>query len=70
MKPELKYEEGVLTVEANLSTQVDADKDGKPSVVVSAPIALKIDAAEAVTEIAKKDMPLIESILKNLKLSL
>jgi hypothetical protein len=52
-KPEMKYEDGKLVVDA--SAQVDADKDGKPS--VSASVKIEIDAMEAVSEIIKKEVP-------------
>jgi len=59
----LKFEDGKLVV--NLSGGVDADKDGKKSIEADA--VVKIDAAEAVSEIAKKDLPWLEAVLKQVK---
>lgn len=67
MKPELKYEAGVLTVKTNVAKVVDADQDGKASLKVSADLAVEADAVEVVSEIAKKDYPLVEAILKSIK---
>jgi hypothetical protein len=53
MKPELKYENGLLIAKA--FTGVDADKDGIHS--VKAEVILTIDAKEAVTEILKNEIP-------------
>jgi hypothetical protein len=53
MKPELKYENGLLIAKA--FTGVDGDKDGVYS--VKAEVVLTIDAKEAVTEILKNEVP-------------
>lgn len=60
---ELKFENGKLVV--RLSGAVDADKDGKKSVEAEA--SIKIDAAEAVSEIARKDLPWLEAIISQHK---
>lgn len=60
MKPELKFEGGKLLVKA--AHAVDTDKDGVSA--VEAAIELKIDALEAITEIAKKDLPFLKAILE------
>lgn len=66
-KPTLSYENGILKVDAQFSQAVDGDADGKKSVTASATLAVEVDAYEAVTEIAKKDLPLVEMILKTIK---
>ena len=62
-KPTMKFVEGKLLVEA--AAQVDSDKDQKPALV--AKMQLEIDAAEAVSEIAKKDLPWLEALLTQIK---
>lgn len=62
-KPVLKFEGGKLSTEIKLV--IDADVDGKPA--VQAAIQIEIDAAEAISEIAKKDLPWLEAILSQLK---
>jgi hypothetical protein len=66
-KPELKYEAGILTVKASVAQVVDADKDGKASLKVTADFLAEVDAVEVISEIAKKDYPLVEAILKSIK---
>jgi hypothetical protein len=63
MEKPYKIEQGIVTVE--LEGKYDGDKDGKQS--VKGKIVLEIDAYEMVTEIAKKDYPMVELILKQLK---
>jgi hypothetical protein len=53
MKPELKFEGGLLIAKA--MTGVDADKDGQHS--IKAEVVLTIDAKEAVSEIIKNEIP-------------
>lgn len=60
----MSYENGVLKVKAAHSAQVDKDGDAKPSLKVSGQVEMELDAYEAVTEIAKKDLPFLESIIK------
>lgn len=62
MKPEYKFENGKLI--AKFGAGVDADKDA----VMSAEIALelKIDVLEAMTEIAKTDLPWLKEIIGKL----
>lgn len=67
MKPEIKYEAGVVTASVKLAHAVDADQDGKPSLAVSADVNVQLDAIEVISEIAKKDYPLVEAILKSIK---
>lgn len=62
MKPELKFENGKLI--ANAATSVDTDKDGVAALTAS--VVVSIDAAEAVTEIAKKDLPWLKAIIEKL----
>ena len=52
-KPKLKYEDGKLIATGSLN--VDGDKDGQPSVKLSA--SLEVDAMEAVSEIVKDKVP-------------
>jgi len=58
-----KIENGVVTVE--LSKGYDGDKDGKES--VKAKLVLEIQAYELVTEIAKKDLPMLEMVIAQIK---
>jgi hypothetical protein len=53
MKPELKFENGMIVAKA--VTGVDADKDGQHS--IKAEVVLTIDAKEAVSEIIKNEIP-------------
>ncbi|MFN3453436.1 MAG: hypothetical protein ACK41T_00650 [Pseudobdellovibrio sp.] len=62
-KPEIKFQDGKLFVQAAI--QGDFDNDQKPSVVLKT--ELEIDAYEAVTEIAKKDIAILEMIIKQIK---
>ncbi len=62
-KPELKIEAGVLTVK--LAQNVDLNADGQSSGSIN--VELKVDLAEVIQEIAKKDMPLLNVILAQLK---
>lgn len=63
-KPELKFKDGILTVTA--ATQADFDNDQKPSAKVA--VTLEVDAYEAVTEIAKKDIAFLEAIIKQINI--
>ena len=63
-KPEIKIEAGKLV--AKIAHSVDADADGKVAGTVAAEITL--DLAEVVNEIVKKEMPLVEAILKQVKI--
>lgn len=63
VKPEVKFEQGKLLIKAEHA--VDTDGDGKPSAEVS--VGLKLDAAEVVSEIAKKDLPWLEALIAQLK---
>ena len=63
MKPEVKFEQGMLLVSAGYA--VDADADGKPSAELA--LQAKLNAAEVVSEIAKKDLPWLEAILAQIK---
>ena len=69
-KPVVSYEAGILKVKAQLSQTVDTDGDSKASLRLAVTADLEIDAYEAVTEIAKKDLPLVEMILKTIKVNL
>lgn len=62
-KPAFKVENGIVSVE--MSAGYDGDKDGKSSVKGS--LSVEIDAYELVTEVAKKDMPMLELIMKQVK---
>lgn len=62
-KPTFKVENGVISVTANLG--YDGDKDTKNSVTGS--VSLEIDAYELITEVAKKDIPFLEAIIKQVK---
>lgn len=53
MKPEIKYENGKIVAKA--STMVDTDKDGQAAITAS--VVVEIDAAEAVGEIIKNEVP-------------
>lgn len=61
--PEIKFEEGKLQI--SVSHTVDADQDGKASAKVS--LQAEVDAAEVISEIAKKDMGWLETLLLKLK---
>jgi ubiquinone biosynthesis protein Coq4 len=53
MKPELKFENGLLVAKA--VTGVDTDKDGE--MAIKAEVVITIDAKEAVAEIVKSGVP-------------
>lgn len=53
MKPEIKYENGMLVAKAQVG--VDTDRDGIMS--AGAKVELFIDAKEAVNEIIKQEIP-------------
>ena len=61
-KPELKFEDGKLKIK--MEAGLDGDKDGKMAVMGS--IMLDIDPVEAVTEIAKKDLPWLQALVAQL----
>lgn len=61
--PVVKFEAGKLLIKAGAS--IDTDKDTKAAAKVS--IDIELDPAEVISEIAKKDMPLLETILKQVK---
>ena len=63
MKPEIKFAEGILHVDATQTT--DFDHDGKPSAKIV--VGVELNAAEVVSEIAKKDMAWLETLLAQLK---
>ncbi len=63
-KPEISMENGMLLVKAGIA--IDSDKDGVAAGKVQ--LAVELNAAEVVAEIAKKDMPLVEMILKQVKI--
>lgn len=63
MKPEVKFENGKLSIA--VAYTVDADADGKASAELA--LQAKLDAAEIVSEIAKKDMTWLENLLAQLK---
>lgn len=62
-KPEIKIADGKLLVKASHS--VDADADGKAAGSIA--VELSLDLVEVLSEVVKKDMPLVEAILKQLK---
>jgi hypothetical protein len=62
-KPSFKIENGQLVVDASIA--IDSDKDGK--VAGEASLSLKLNLAEVLNEVVKKDMPLIEAILSQIK---
>lgn len=68
MKPEIKMENGLLTVKAVFEQSIDKDADGKKSAAFKVDAAIELDAYELVTEIAKKDYALVELILKQVKI--
>lgn len=63
VKPEVTFVKGILEVKA--AAQVDTDADGKPSLKLG--LDLELDAAEIVSEIAKKDLPWLEALVSQLK---
>jgi hypothetical protein len=63
-KPVIKYEQGEVIITAEFIG--DFDKDGKPS--LKSENKLTISAYELVTEIAKKDIALLELILNQIKI--
>lgn len=63
MKPVIKFENGMLLISANY--KVDGDKDGKSAGEVV--LDIKLDAAEVVSEITKKDYAWLEVLLKQIK---
>lgn len=62
-KPEVKFEAGNLLIKAGYS--VDVDNDGVQSAYVG--LDVKLNAAEVVSEIAKKDLPWLEALIATLK---
>jgi len=64
MKPTMELKEGKLHIEA--TTQVDTDKDGVAA--IEAGIVIKADVYEVLTEIAKKDLPLLKGFVDKLGL--
>lgn len=62
-KPTYKVEAGI--VEVKVSQSADFDKDGKPS--IEADLTVKLHAYELVTEIAKKDLPMLELVIAQIK---
>jgi len=65
MKLEYKMEKGLVEVTMQ-NASVDLDKDGKPS--VTAEIKVNVSVYELINEVAKKDIPFIESVLAQVKL--
>ena len=63
MKPAVKFENGQLTLQA--SHKVDADNDGKTSAEIS--LEVKLDAAEVISEVAKKDLPWLQALIATIK---
>lgn len=62
-KPQIKFEGGKLHVSA--SHTVDTDGDGKPAGTVS--VSAELDAAEVISEVAKKDLPWLEALIAQIK---
>lgn len=62
MKPELKYEAGKLV--AKVAMGVDGDKDQVNAMELE--LAVKIDVLEAITEIAKTDLPWLKEIIEKI----
>jgi len=65
MKPELKYEAGAI--EISMSGGLDKDGDGKQS--VSGKMEIKVELYELINEVSKKDMPLLEAMIAQIKLA-
>lgn len=63
MISKVNFEKGKLEIAATQS--VDTDHDGKSAAEVS--ILVKLDAAEVVSEIAKKDLPWLEALISQIK---
>lgn len=61
-KPQVKFEGGKLVVE--LSGSHDGNADGEAS--VEAKVELKLDAVELIQEIAKVDLPWLNSLVAGL----
>lgn len=62
-KPTIKLENGIVLV--TVSQTGDFNNDGQPS--VEADLTVKLHAYELVTEIAKKDLPMLELIIAQIK---
>lgn len=63
MKPEMKFVDGMFVVRAAYA--VDTDADQKPAAQIA--LELKLDAAEAISEVAKTDLPWLEALIGQLK---
>jgi len=63
MKPEIKFEEGKLKVAAAYAVNTDGDE----KVAANIAVQVELDAAEIISEIAKKDYPWLEAILAGIK---
>lgn len=63
MKPEIKIENGKVLI--SVSQTGDFNNDGQPS--IKADLSVEIYAYELITEIAKKDLPLLELIIAQIK---
>lgn len=63
MSQKIEMKDGKVHV--TLQTGLDKDKDGNMS--LEADMVLKLNPAELINEIAKKDMALLEAILKQVK---
>lgn len=62
-KPAIKVENGIVSVSINQTG--DFNNDGQPSVKAS--LSVEIMAYELITEIAKKDLPMLELIIAQIK---
>lgn len=60
MKPGVKITED-KKIEIDLAGAYDGNEDGQPS--VEAGVSVKLDAAELVQELAKKDLPWLNGII-------
>lgn len=63
MKPQITFEAGKLNIQ--VAHVIDTDGDGKAAAEIA--VQAKLDAAEVISEIAKKDMPWLENLLASLK---
>jgi hypothetical protein len=63
MKPEIKFEDGLLKV--NAAYVLDVDVDGKQSAKIA--VQVELNPTEVISEIAKKDLPWLEAILAGIK---
>lgn len=66
MKVGYVVEAGKVTVNANAEFAMDADKDGKVALQANSQNVIVLDTYELVTELLKKDVPLLEMVLKNM----